>query len=167
MDVSLPSELCYRLRGRSVVDSRGCGGQAEGRTQGADTNKTGVSARRRTRTGQERRRGGGHRQDRSVGAEADTDRTGASARGRTRRGQEHRRGGGHRQDRTDDSITVSKHKLIREEKRERKQKRKRTRDYIQDATGPPRLSNNNNPTNKNHPRSTTVPDHGLSLDTSE
>ena len=77
---------------------------------------------------------------------ADTDRTGVSTQRRTRTGQECRRGGGHGQDRTDDSMTVSKHKLIREEKRERKQKRKRTRDYIQDAAGLPRLSNNNNPT---------------------
>ena len=77
---------------------------------------------------------GGHGQGRSVGAEADTDRIGVSARGRTRTGQECQCGGGHRQDssvgaeadtdRTDDNMTVLKHKLICEEKRERKQKRR-------------------------------------------
>ena len=64
-------------------------------------------------------------------------------------------------------MTVSKHKLIREEKKRKKTKEKRTCDYIQNATGSPRLSNNNNPTNKNRTRSTSVPDHGQSLDPSE
>ena len=82
------------------------GGHGQDRSvgAGAGTDRTGASARWRTRIGLECRRGGGHGQDRSVGAEADTDRTG--------------------QNRTDDSMTVSKHKLIREEKRERKQKRR-------------------------------------------
>ena len=117
-------EVCGR-EGREQKCGRRCGHEGTGAE---------VSVRRRTRTGQECRRRGGHGQDRSVGAEADTDRTGVSARGRTRTGQECRRGGGHGQDRsvgaeadtdrTDDNMTVSKHKLIREEKRERKQKRR-------------------------------------------
>ena len=92
------------------------GGHGQDRSVGAkaDTDRTGVLARRRTRTGQECQRGGGHGQDRSVGAEADTDRAGVSARRWTRTGQ----------DRTDDNMTVSKHQLIREEKRQRKQKRR-------------------------------------------
>ena len=95
------------LRGGGYGQDRGVGAEA-------DTDRTGASARRWTRTGQERRHGGGHGQDRSVCAGADTDRTGVSARGRT--------------DRTGDSMTVSKHKLIRKEKRERKQN-KREREH--------------------------------------
>ena len=100
---------------------------------------------------------GGHGQDRSVGAEADTDRTGVSARRRARAGQ----------DKTDDSMTVSKHKLICEEKRERKQKRRGHAIIYRTRLGRQDLSNNNNPTKKNRTRSTSVRDHGRSLDPSE
>ena len=93
-------EVCGRDGGEQRYRCEG--GHRQGRSVGAeaDTDRAGVSARRRTRTGQECRHGGGHRQGRSVGAEADTDRTGVSAQRRTRTGQECRRGGGHGQDRT-------------------------------------------------------------------
>ena len=117
-------KVCGR-EGRNKGAGAGAGTEGDVqrcRCQGGHGQDRGV-AWRRTRTGQECRREGGHGQDRSVGAVADTDRTEVSARGRTRTGQECRRGGGHGQHRTDDNITVSKHKLIHEEKRERKQKR--------------------------------------------
>ena len=114
-----------RRDGRGGTERRATGDDGGGR-RGMWTRGTGteVSVRRRTWTGQECRRGGGHGQSRSVGVEADTGRAGVSARRRTRTGQECRRGGGHGQDRTDDNMTVSKHKLIREEKRERKQNKR-------------------------------------------
>ena len=136
------TEVWARVRAQRER-SRGVGTEA-------DTDRTGVLARRRTRIGQECRRGGGHGQGRSVGAEADTDRAGVSARRRIRA----------EQDKIDDSMTVSKHKLIREEKRERKQKRRGHATIYRTRLGRQDLSNNNNPTKKNRMRATSVHDHG-------
>ena len=53
------------------------GGHGQDRSVGAeaDTDRTGVLARRQTQTGQECQRVDGHRQDRSVSMKADMDRT--------------------------------------------------------------------------------------------
>ena len=143
-EVSVP----VRRRTRIGQECRRRGAHGQDRTVVAkvDTDRTGLSAWRRTRTGQKCWCGGGHGHNTSVSAEAATDRTEASVRRRTRTEQECRHGGGHEQDRTDDKLTVSKQKLILEEKKRQKTKEKRTCEYIQDATRPPRLSNNNNPT---------------------
>ena len=84
------------------------------------------------------------------------DRTGVSARRRARA----------EQDKTDDSMTVSKHKLIREEKRKRKQKRKEnTRLYTGRDSAAKIIQQQQS--NKNRTRSTRVRDHEQSLDPSE
>ena len=94
------------------------------------------------------------------------DRTEVSAQRRTRTGQECQRGGGHGQDRTDDNMTVSKHKLIREEKRERKQKRKEnTRLYTGRDSAAKIIQQQQS--NKNRTRATSVRDHEQSLNPSE
>ena len=133
-------------------------GHGQDRSVGAyaDTDRTGVSVRRRTRTGQECRHEGGHGQDRIVGAEADTDRAGVSARRRTRAGQ----------NKTDDSMRVSKHKLIRKEKRERKQKRKENKRLYTGRDSAAKIIQQQQ-SNKNYTRLTSVHDHEQSLDPSE